>query len=112
MPFALAVTLIFLDKNGMKPIKSFNETLADELKNSEFKKAFLEYQEELAILDNMIQLRRETGLTQSAVAEKMVTSQSAVARIESGLSQGRLPSLSSLRRYANAVGKRLQIKLV
>jgi transcriptional regulator with XRE-family HTH domain len=37
----------------------------------------------------------------------MGTSQSAVARIESG----RAPSLTSLRKYAKAVGRRVEIKL-
>lgn len=42
----------------------------------------------------------------------MGTSQSTVARIESGLLVGRLPSLTTLQRYANAVGKQLEIRLV
>jgi transcriptional regulator with XRE-family HTH domain len=37
----------------------------------------------------------------------MGTSQSAVARLESG----RLPSLASLRKYAQATGSRVEIKL-
>ena len=53
--------------------------------------------------------RAHAGLTQSQLAERMGTSQSAIARIESG---SRLPSLRTLLRYAEATGTRLAIKLI
>lgn len=53
------------------------------------------------LLDELVGLRLFKGLTQSAIAERMQISQSAVARIESG---ERDPRLSTLRRYAMAVG--------
>lgn len=48
------------------------------------------------ILDRVIQIRRQDGLPQEAVAKRMGMSQSVVARIELGLLSGRLPSLASL----------------
>ena len=48
------------------------------------------------------------GLSQTEVAARMGTSQSAVARIESGANDVRL---STLERYAAAVGWRLDWKL-
>lgn len=48
------------------------------------------------ILDRVIQIRRQDGLSQEAVAKRMGMSQSVVARIELGLLSGRLPSLASL----------------
>ncbi len=48
------------------------------------------------------------GLTQSAVAERMHTSQAAVARLESGRQS---PSYRSLQKYAEAIGARLKIDL-
>jgi ribosome-binding protein aMBF1 (putative translation factor) len=53
--------------------------------------------------------RLSTGLSQTAVAARMSTSQSAVARIESGQADVKL---STIERYAAAVGKRVQWKLV
>ena len=53
--------------------------------------------------------RAHAGLTQSQLAERMGTSQSAIARIESG---NRIPSLRTLLRYAEATGTRLAIKLI
>ena len=96
----------------MKAIKSFEETLAEEMKDAEFRQEFLKTQQELELLDKIIQTRRQLGLTQQTIAERMGTSQSAVARIETGLLSGRLPSLTSLQKYANAVGKQLEIVFV
>jgi ribosome-binding protein aMBF1 (putative translation factor) len=53
--------------------------------------------------------RAHAGLTQAQLAERMGTSQSAIARIESGT---RIPSLRTLLRYAEATGTRLAIKLI
>lgn len=53
-----------------------------------------------ALLDALIQRRRELGLTQQQVADRLGITQSAVARFEGG---DRDPRLSTLRRYALAV---------
>jgi transcriptional regulator with XRE-family HTH domain len=52
--------------------------------------------------------RLELGLSQTEVAARMGTSQSAVARLESGEADLRL---STLERYAAAIGQRLDWKL-
>lgn len=96
----------------MKAAKNFEDTLVEQMKDPEFQEEFLRTKQELAILDRVIQIRRKAGLSQEAVAKRMGTSQSAVARIESALLSGRLPSLTSLQKYANAVGKQLEIRLV
>lgn len=51
--------------------------------------------------------RARSGLTQAEIAKRMGTTQSAVARLETE----RLPSLRTLKRYAEAVGARLVVKL-
>lgn len=53
------------------------------------------------LLDQLVAMRKAKGLSQDQVAERMEITQSAVARIESG---ERDPRLSTLRRYAMAVG--------
>jgi len=69
--------------------------------------------EEFAILDEMLAARREAGLTQAQVAEKMGTKAPAVARLESALASGKhSPSIETLRKYAKALGKRLEVHLV
>ncbi len=68
---------------------------------------------EYAILDEILSARREAGLTQAQVAERMGTKASAVARLESALVSGKhSPSIDTLRKYAAAVGKRLEVHLV
>ena len=66
----------------------------------------LEYQ----IAGQMLRARSRAGLTQDAVAERMGTTKSAVSRLESAGKHA--PSLTTLKRYASAVGCELQVKLV
>ncbi|MBI5430731.1 MAG: helix-turn-helix transcriptional regulator [Nitrosomonadales bacterium] len=69
--------------------------------------------EEFAILDEILAARREAGLTQAQIAERMGTQAPAIARLESALASGKhSPSLSTLRKYAAALGKRVEVHLV
>jgi DNA-binding XRE family transcriptional regulator len=61
------------------------------------------------VLEAMIRARNEAGLTQGALAARMGTTQSAIARLEGG---GVSPTVETLRRYAAAVGKRLRVEMV
>lgn len=54
------------------------------------------------------QAREAAGLTQEEVARRLRTKKSAISRIENHADDVRL---STLRRYANAVGANLQIRL-
>src|SRR5207302_7209273 len=68
--------------------------------------------EEFALLDELLKARRKAGLTQAEVAARMGTKTPAVARLEAGGGSRRhSPSVATLRRYAQAVGCRLEIRL-
>jgi transcriptional regulator with XRE-family HTH domain len=68
--------------------------------------------EEFALLDELLKARQEAGLTQAEVAARMGTKTPAVARLEGGGgSQRHSPSVATLRKYARAVGRRLEIRL-
>jgi predicted transcriptional regulator len=54
------------------------------------------------LIDELVRARQESELSQSAIAARMGTSQSAVARLESGALDARL---STLERYAAALGR-------
>jgi len=70
-------------------------------------------QEELLILDEILAARKTAGLSQAQVAKKMGTKASSIARLESSLASGKhSPSLSTLKKYAAALGKRVQIHLI
>lgn len=79
------------------------------MKNPEFAAAYTEADAEYQVIEEMIRVRSEAGLTQEALAERMGTTQSAIARLEGGRVS---PSVETLRRYAVAVGKRLRVEFV
>ena len=79
------------------------------LKDPAFVKARAEFDDEFALVEELIRARMKAGLTQAEVAERMQSTQPAVARLESA---GRIPSTRTLQRYARATGHRLRIKLV
>jgi DNA-binding XRE family transcriptional regulator len=78
------------------------------------RKGFAEAYEELApeyeVVSQLLKARTRAGLTQDAVAERMGTTKSAVSRLEG--SGKHAPSLTTLRRYAQAVGCELKVRLV
>ena len=68
--------------------------------------------EEGVLLDILLKARQEAGLTQAQVAERMGTQAPAVARLERALATGKhSPSLTTLRKYAQACGKKLSLQL-
>ncbi len=74
-----------------------------------FVAAYDEAVEEYAALEAMIKARAGAGVTQAELAERMGTTQSAIARLESGRVS---PSVATLQKYARALGKRLKIEMV
>ena len=68
--------------------------------------------EEGELLDALLKARQDAGLSQAQVAERMGTHAPAVARLERSLATGKhSPSLETLRKYADACGKRLVLKV-
>jgi transcriptional regulator with XRE-family HTH domain len=68
---------------------------------------------EFELLHALLEARQKAGLTQAQVADRMGTKASAVARLESALINGKhSPSIATLRKYARAVNRRLEIRLV
>ncbi len=68
---------------------------------------------EFAILDEILAARKAAGLTQAQIAKRMGTQTPAIARLESALATGKhSPSLNTLKRYAEALGKRVEVHLV
>jgi transcriptional regulator with XRE-family HTH domain len=68
--------------------------------------------EEMPMFDAILAARKEAGLTQAQVAERLGTKAPAIARLENALVTGSpSPSLATLRKYAAALGKRLEVRL-
>jgi DNA-binding XRE family transcriptional regulator len=94
-----------------KPVPHDHEAfLKKALKRKQFRKAYEDLKEEYTLTREMLGARSRFGLTQEAVAELMGTTKSAVSRLEAAGKHA--PSLMTLRKYAQAVGCRLKIKLV
>ena len=78
------------------------------MQEPEYKREYEALEEEFSFVQTLIQARTRAGLTQEQVAERMKTTQAAVARLERG---GTRPSTRTLERYAAATGSRLRISL-
>ncbi len=81
------------------------------LKNPAVRKEYERLEkEEFALLDLLLEARREAGLTQAQVAERMGTQAPAVARLERALASGKhSPSVATIRRYLAACDKQLVV---
>lgn len=79
---------------------------AEWMKNPEYVEAYDALENEFALAAAMIEARGKAGLTQEQVAQRMHTTQTVVARLESGRSK---PSTRTLERFAEATGARLKI---
>lgn len=91
------------------PLIAHDRVYARWRKQVDFKKARAELADEFALVAELIRARIKAGLTQAQVAERMHSTQPAIARLENG---GRIPSTRTLQRYARATGHRLRISLV
>ena len=86
----------------------FDEELAKKLKNKEFKKMFDEYGRQLEISYRILQLRKRKKMSQLLLAKKIGTTQSNIARLESGQQNF---TVSFLDKVAVALDARLEISL-
>ena len=83
----------------------FEDWEAEQMKDPGFRAAV----EELEPAYQVARLRIMRGLTQEQLAELVGTKQSSIARLESGTTQ---PRLSFLRRVVEALGGRLEVRIM
>ena len=91
----------------MKAI-TLSDMINEQMKDESFS---VEYERELlinAIAQLVVKLRKNKKLTQSQLAEKLGTTQSVIARLESG-SDSRMPSLDMLTRIASATQMKINL---
>ncbi len=94
-----------------KPVAHNHAAFIEKAKQrASFQKAYDELEEEYALVKEMLSARARVGLSQEAVAERMGTTKSAISRLEAAGKHS--PSLSTLKKYAQAVGCHLEIKFV
>lgn len=84
------------------------------MKDAAFRKEVARIErEELVLLDVLLAARDASGLTQAQIAERMGTKPPAISRLLASLASDKhSPSVATLRKYAAACGKKLEIRLV
>ena len=89
----------------MKTLKTIKrELLTDAATRTDYEAMADEY----AIARELIAARARAGMSQGEVAQRMGTTQSVVARLESGK---RPPSMRTVQRFAQAVGGHLVLRI-
>ncbi|MBN1369086.1 MAG: helix-turn-helix transcriptional regulator [Dehalococcoidaceae bacterium] len=78
------------------------------LAEPDFRKEYEILEPEYKLASTLIRLRLERGLTQEQLAVLLKTKQESIARLESGSS---LPSLSTIKKVAEALNAELEINL-
>jgi ribosome-binding protein aMBF1 (putative translation factor) len=96
-------------KSLRKNWTTWDEHKKELMKDPKVVEAYQEFQPEFAIIKKIIEARINKGITQKKLAQKMKTKQSAISRLESGTAN---PSLSLLKRLAEALNARLEIRLI
>lgn len=89
-------------------MKTLEELKEKYMKDPEFRKAYKEADLEYTVIELLIRARVQAKLSQAEVAERMSTTQSAIARLEGGRVS---PSIATLRRYAEATGYELRVDM-
>lgn len=84
--------------------KAFEKKL---LKDKSFAKVADELESEFILADSLIRARKKKRLTQKELAEKIGTRQPVISKLETANSK---PSISLLKRIAQALGTKLTVK--
>lgn len=85
----------------------FNDYLKKQLSDPEFKKEWDTMEPEFAIVQAMIDARKESGLTQKQLSERTGIAQADISKLESGNGN---PSVKTLQRLAAGMGMRVKIE--
>ena len=87
----------------------FNDFLEEQLKDPEFRAEYEALQPEHAVIQAIIDARKESGLTQKELSEKTGIAQGDISRLEKGIGN---PSIKTLKRLAEGMGMLLKIEFI
>lgn len=89
--------------------EKFNDFLKEQLKDPEFKVEYEKLQPEHAVIQAIIDARKQSGLTQKELSERTGIAQGDISKIEKGNAN---PSIRTLQRLATGMGMRLKIEFL
>lgn len=90
-------------------MRKFDDFLAEQLKNEEFRKEYDNLQPEFDVIRAMINARTSQNLTQKELAERTGINQADISKLENGT---RNPSIKLLKRLAEDMDMVLKIEFV
>lgn len=88
---------------------NFNDYLAQQLENPDFREEYEALEPEFAIIQAIIDARKSCGITQKELSQKSGIAQGDISKLENGNAN---PSLRTLQRLAEAMGKTLKIEFI
>jgi ribosome-binding protein aMBF1 (putative translation factor) len=90
-------------------MQNWNKLKNKLLKDKEVKQVYEDLDLEYKFIESLIDMRLAKKITQKELSHRIGTTQSALARFESGKVN---PSLNFLKRLATGIGAKLEIKLI
>lgn len=86
----------------------FSKAKKEMMRDPKFRRAYEEIQPKYAVIRAVLDARMKRGLTQAQLAKRVGTTQSAIARFESGAGN---PTLDFLTKVSDSLGKRLVVQV-
>lgn len=92
-----------------REMTNFDDFLAEQMRDDEFRKEYEALEPEFTIMQAVIDARNSEGLTQKELSLRSGIAQGDISKMENGNAN---PSVRTLQRLANAMGKTLKIEFV
>ena len=90
-------------------MRTFDDMLAKQLQNEDFRKEYEAIQPETDVIRAIVEARTSQNLTQKELAERTGINQADISKLENGT---RNPSVNLLKRLADGMGMMLKIEFV
>lgn len=90
-------------------MRTFNDMLAKQLQDDEFRTEYEAIQPELDVIRAIVDARTSQNMTQKELAERTGINQADISKLENGT---RNPSINLLKRLAEGMGMTLKIEFV
>ena len=95
--------------DNFNTLPNFDNFLNEQLKDPELKAEYEALEPEFTVMQAIMEARAKTGLKQKQLSERTGISQADISRLERGTAN---PSIKTLQRIANALGRRVQIEFI